>query len=142
MIEDDMECLFRQTPCMGGGNPMQYWGYGPMMQPYSPGYPPYAPMPAIPTTPIEPLGTGTGTADFINQPGAPVEQDIAYTQGYLRENIGKKVRVEFLIGTNMLTDRVGTLVEVGISYIVIIPAETDDLLMCDIYSIKFVTIYK
>lgn len=63
-----------------------------------------------------------------------------FTPGFLRTQIGRRVRVEFLIGTNNLTDRTGTLVAVGASYILIRPLESDDLMMCDIYSIKFVTI--
>ena len=63
-----------------------------------------------------------------------------YTPGYLREQIGKLVRVEFLIGTNNLTDRTGILVEVGASYIVLRSIQDANLLYCDIYSIKFVTI--
>lgn len=70
------------------------------------------------------------------------EFGIEYLQGYLKTQIGKKVRVEFLIGTDTLQDRLGTLMDVAISYIIIREEETDDLLMCDMYSIKFVTIYK
>lgn len=96
------------------------------------------------STPIAPIPApgSTGGPDFNIEPGAPVQQDVNYTQGYLKTQIGKRVRIEFLIGTGMLTDRIGTLLEVGISYVVIQPTETDDLLMCDIYSIKFVTIYQ
>jgi len=72
----------------------------------------------------------------------PEVMDTEYTQGYLRNNIGSKVKVEFLIGTNMLVDREGTLVDVGVSYIIINETETDDLLLCDIYSIKFVRFYR
>jgi hypothetical protein len=50
------------------------------------------------------------------------------------------MRVEFLLGTNLLTDRTGTLVAVGASYIVLRLVDSDDLMMCDIFSIKFVTI--
>lgn len=65
------------------------------------------------------------------------------SQGYLQQHIGQNVRVQFLIGSNgPLVDRTGTLVEVGDSYIVLQPTDTDDLLMCDLYSIKFVTIYR
>jgi hypothetical protein len=65
----------------------------------------------------------------------------AFTQGYLRTQIGKHVKVEFLIGTNMFVDREGTLVDVGASYIIIRETRTDDLLLCDMYSIKFVRFY-
>jgi hypothetical protein len=84
--------------------------------------------------------TGAGPVDFEALPQTPV-LDIEYTQGYLKTQIGRHVKVEFLIGTNMLVDREGTLVDVGISYIIIREVETDDLLLCDIYSIKFVRFY-
>lgn len=65
-----------------------------------------------------------------------------YTPAFLRQHIGKLVRVEFLIGTNYLEDRTGILVEVGASYIVLRSIQDGNLLYCDIYSIKFVTISK
>lgn len=83
---------------------------------------------------------GAGPVDFESLPTTPV-LDIEYTQGYLKSQIGARIKVEFLIGTNMLLDREGTLVDVGISYIIIREVETDDLLLCDIYSIKFVRFY-
>ena len=63
-----------------------------------------------------------------------------YTPAFLREQIGKLVRVEFLIGTSNLTDRIGILEDVGASYILLRAIESSNLLYCDIYSIKFVTI--
>ncbi len=77
--------------------------------------------------------------------GAPTPttiESIEYTPGFLRTQIGKKVRVEFLIGTGTLVDRSGTLVGVGTSYILLRPLESDDIMLCDMYSIKFVTIYQ
>lgn len=63
-----------------------------------------------------------------------------YTPAFLRSQIGKLVRVEFLIGTTYLEDRTGILLEVGASYIVLRSIQDGNLLYCDIYSIKFVTI--
>ena len=63
-----------------------------------------------------------------------------YTPAFLREQIGKLVRVEFLIGTNNLTDRIGILEDVGASYILLRSIESGNLLYCDIYAIKFVSI--
>ncbi len=71
----------------------------------------------------------------------PVIKDEDYIQGYLRTVIGRYVKVEFILGTNMLIDREGTLVEVGIDHIVLREPETDDLVVADLYSIKFVRIY-
>jgi|GEM_PF-3868758 len=61
----------------------------------------------------------------------------AYTPAYLRGNIGKKVCVEFVLG-DTLTERSGMLVEVGASYIVI-ETERRTQILCDIYSVRFVT---
>lgn len=66
--------------------------------------------------------------------------DPGFLQAYLRRNMGKRVRIEFLIGTNILTDRTGTIDEVGISYVVLRDPGGNKL-VCDLYSIKFITIY-
>ena len=63
-----------------------------------------------------------------------------YTPAFLRENIGKLVRIQFLIGTTTLEDRVGILEDVGASYVLLRSIESGNLLYCDIYSIKFVVI--
>lgn len=63
-----------------------------------------------------------------------------YTPAFLRQQIGKLVRVEFLIGTNNLVDRIGILQDVGASYILLRALESNNTIYADIYSIKFVTI--
>lgn len=63
-----------------------------------------------------------------------------YTPAFLREQIGRLMRVEFLIGTNNMVDRIGILQDVGASYILLRSVENDSLIYCDIYSIKFITI--
>lgn len=68
-------------------------------------------------------------------------QSTLYTPGFLSTQIGKMVRVEFLMGSGTLIDRIGTLTGVGASYILLNPIGTADTLLCDIYSIKFVTVY-
>ncbi|MDF2840243.1 MAG: hypothetical protein K0Q99_1015 [Clostridia bacterium] len=143
---------------------MQNMGY---QMPFNPAaqQPSFNQMPTMPMQPIQPIlpmGTVVGATDGVPMPGTtsgsmptsigsvplgmdqqgelPI-MDIQYTQGWLTTQIGKRVKIEFLIGTNMLIDREGTLTDVGISYIIINEIETDDLLLCDIYSIKFVRIY-
>lgn len=101
-----------------------------------------ADIPQTGPTQVEPSMQATPSIDFTGtQIGIPVF-DPQFTQGYLRQNIGQKVKVEFLIGTNMFIDREGVLLDVGISFIIINETETDDLLLCDIYSIKFVRFYR
>lgn len=75
-----------------------------------------------------------------NQNSPEILTNNIYTPAFLREQIGKLMRVEFLIGTNNLTDRVGILEDVGASYILLRSVESNTLVYCDIYAIKFVTI--
>lgn len=76
----------------------------------------------------------------INQNSPEILTNSIYTPAFLREQIGKLMRVEFLIGTNNLTDRIGILEDVGASYILLRSVESNNLIFCDIYSIKFITI--
>ncbi len=106
------------------------------------GVPPWAPQPDMPSTdgstaqpPTMMPPTGT-----MPQPGPPVLRGNDYLQGQLKEFIGMPVKVEFILGTNMFIDREGTLVDVGIDHIILRETRTDDLLLADLYSIKFVTI--
>ncbi|NEZ72251.1 alginate lyase [Clostridium botulinum] len=90
-----------------------------------------------PTPSPTPAPAPAPTTQFVPS----VQDDILYNQGYLKTQIGKRVKIEFLIGTNMLIDREGTLVGVGISYVLINEVDTNDLIMADMYSIKFVRIF-
>lgn len=76
----------------------------------------------------------------INQSSPEILTNNIYTPAFLRENIGKLMRVEFLIGTNNLVDRTGILLDVGASYILLRALESDVVTYADIYSIKFITI--
>lgn len=105
------------------------------------------PLPTMPTgfptggttTPLLPALSGMPAIPLSEQPPTTVQSTL-YTPGFLRTQIGRKMRVEFLIGTAGFTDRTGTLVGVGASYILLRPVDSDDTMLCDIYSIKFVTI--
>jgi hypothetical protein len=81
------------------------------------------------------------SSNFDQAPGSPTTLGVEYTQGYLRTQIGKRMRVTFLIGTNQIQDRQGTLTDVGISFVIIKDLDTTTSTLCDMYSIKFVTIF-
>ena len=83
------------------------------------------------------------TKEVVNQVQNDMPETLTnpiYTPAFLREQIGKLMRVEFLIGTNNITDRIGILADVGASYILLRSFENDSLIYCDLYSIKFITI--
>ena len=65
--------------------------------------------------------------------------NIDFLPAYLSQHIGRWVRVDFLIGGS-IEQRVGILNEVGASYIIIQAIEPATLIVCDMFSIKFVTI--
>jgi hypothetical protein len=88
-----------------------------------------------------PMPVTTPESPFEIQPGAPAVLSTEYTQGYLRTQIGKRMRVTFLLGTNTIQDREGVLETVGISYITLRETQTNNLTLADIYSIKFVVIF-
>jgi hypothetical protein len=111
------------------------------------------PLQVIPGIPQNMTGSITGKLPSIgnvpqekfaiaNAQASTVTTNIGYTQAYLKTLIGKNVIITFLIGTDSTTDRLGVILGVGISYILIKPEGTDDVMLCDIYSIKFVTVYK
>ncbi|MFU0833760.1 MAG: Alginate lyase [Oscillospiraceae bacterium] len=75
------------------------------------------------------------------QPAPMTADSLEFLNGFLRTQIGRKVRIEFLIGTNTFTDKSGTLIGVGANYILLRQADSDDILTCDFFNIKFVTIF-
>lgn len=75
------------------------------------------------------------------QPMPVTTESLQFMNGFMRTQIGRKVTVEFLIGTNTLVDKTGTLLAVGANYILINEIETDDILLCDFFSIKFMKFY-
>ncbi len=62
-----------------------------------------------------------------------------FLPAYLSQFIGRWVRCEFFIG-DTVEQRVGVLHDVGASYIIIDVIEPQTLVVCDIFSLRFVTI--
>lgn len=50
------------------------------------------------------------------------------------------MRAEFIVGSNQYVDKTGVLIEVGINYFVLKDVNSKANIMCDLYSVKFVTI--
>ena len=111
-----------------------------------------SPMPESPPRPAQTVGhAGAGTPGPAAQDdgapsdmvrfcqGPPPVTDRWYIPGYLMENIGSMIRAEFYVGSAMYTDRVGKLLEVGVNYFVLEEVISGNRVMCDLYSVKFVT---
>ncbi len=83
-----------------------------------------------------------GLGDNVTSPSNMPETytNSLYSPGFFRNFLGRLVKAEFLIGNTGLQDRIGILLEVGASYIVLRSVQDNNLLYCDIFSIKFLTI--
>ena len=74
----------------------------------------------------------SGNNNWVNmQPNSNIET-------FLRTQIGKNVRMQFLIGTNTLIEKSGKLVSVGDDFVVLREAGSDEILVCDFNDAKFI----
>ena len=132
---------YKQAPTNPYTDPMEA-GYGSMPEyPQQQGTAPSTyeqPAPSIQST------EGTLTRNdayapnpFYNEPGPPSVMDPGYIPGYLKTQIGKRVRAEFVFA-NLYLDKTGVLKDVGYNYFVL-EEVTGAMVMCDLYSARFVT---
>ena len=63
-------------------------------------------------------------------------------QEVLSQNTGLFVAIEFLVGTQTLVRKQGILYSVGISFLVLYDYTEGTYVVCDLYSVKFVTFYE
>jgi hypothetical protein len=75
----------------------------------------------------------------FNVQGPPTVMSPGYTPAYLKTQIGKRVRAEFNIGSNLYIDKTGVMKEVGVNYFVLEDNVTHAMIMCDLYSLRFLT---
>lgn len=76
-----------------------------------------------------------------SQPFMVTADSIQYLNSFMRTQLGRHVRVEFLVGGQSMVERRGVLLAVGANFILLNESGTDDILACDFYNIKFVTFY-
>ena len=62
-------------------------------------------------------------------------------QQILSDNLGTYVVCEFLVGTQAMTRKEGILYSVGRSYLALYEENSQTFIVCDIFSVKFVTFY-
>lgn len=104
--------------------------------------PPPVPRPTPSTPPNTVTAAPPNPPPVINQPVPSTVTSPYYLAGYLQNFIGRFMRVEFLVGTSTMTDRTGYLMEVGASYIVLREFPGNDIMIGDLYSIKFVLVFE
>lgn len=95
---------------------------------------------------MEDTGTTNG-GDFV-LPENPLEENFdtesmkGSVQAAMSRNLREFVVCEFLIGTNIIEYREGILYAVGMNYFILYEEKTRTYVLCDIYSLKFITFYQ
>ena len=95
---------------------------------------------------MAPAGMQAATNDLApiteyNQPFPITAESIQYLNGFLRTQIGRRVEIQMLVGTDNLVTKEGYLLGVGANYILINEIGTSDITTCDFYNIKFVRFF-
>ena len=62
-------------------------------------------------------------------------------QQFLNDNLGEYVVIEFLIGTQTMTQKAGVLYAGGTSVVTLYEEVSQTFITCDIFSVKFVTFF-
>lgn len=78
--------------------------------------------------------------DFSN-PYPVTRESIQYLNGFIRTQIGRRVTIDFLIGSNTIQSKSGYLLAVAANYILLNELDTNDVTACDFYNIKFIRFY-
>lgn len=108
---------------------------------------PTSPSNVTQTAPSTQTATATSTAEELepimpyNQPFPVTGESIEYLNGFIRTQLGRRVKLEFLVGTSNLETRDGILLAVGANFILINVENSNDLMACDFYNLKFITFY-
>ena len=79
-----------------------------------------------------------------NNTNPPETTNEWYTESFaevLEKSIGYFVTAEFLIGSNNLVERSGILYAVGNNFMTLQEGPDGPFMICDVYSVKFVTVY-
>ena len=122
------------------GNPEQM--YQPITKTQSELYP----TPAIVQEQVEALDKEKNTvapdsAEDLFLPYEVTRESLQYLNGFIRTQIGRRVTIDFLLGSDTLTSKTGYLLAVAQNYLLINELDTNDVTACDLYTMKFIRFY-
>ena len=68
-------------------------------------------------------------------------ESLQYLNGFIRTQIGRRVTIDFLIGSDTMESRTGYLLAVAQNYLLLNELDTNDVTACDLYTMKFIRFY-
>ena len=74
-------------------------------------------------------------------PYAVTRESLQYLNGFIRTQIGRRVSIDFLIGSGTTVTKTGYLLAVAQNYLLINELDTNDVTACDLYTMKFIRFY-
>lgn len=109
-------------------------------------------VPVLPQTPATTANKGATLATPIREnlgmsmsdyayPFPVTAENLRYHNGFMRTQIGRRITVDFLVGSNTIVQKTGYLLGVAQDYILINEVDTNDITTCDYYNIKFIRYY-
>ncbi len=132
------ETAFRDSsPIMGDPSQM----YQPITQAQSNMYP----TPAIVNEEMQKeeqeLNINGVTASDLFIPYEVTRESLQYLNGFIRTQIGRRVTIDFLVGSDTMQSRTGYLLAVAQNYLLLNELDTNDVTACDLYTMKFIRFY-
>ena len=94
-----------------------------------------------PTTAVSQTATLANPITDFSNPYPVTPESIQFLNGFIRTQIGRRVSVDFLVGSNSIVTKTGYLLGVATNYILINELDTDDITACDFYNVKFIRFY-
>lgn len=86
------------------------------------------------------LSDGVTAADLFI-PYEVTRESLQYLNGFIRTQIGRRVSIDFLIGSDNLQSKTGYLLAVAQNYLLLNELDTNDVTACDLYTMKFIRFY-
>ncbi len=84
--------------------------------------------------------SGLSAADLF-VPYEVTRESLQYLNGFIRTQIGRRVTIDFLIGSDNLQSKTGYLLAVAQNYLLLNELDTNDVTACDLYTMKFIRFY-
>lgn len=81
------------------------------------------------------------TAADLFVPYEVTRENLQYLNGFIRTQIGRRVTIDFLIGSDNLQSKTGYLLAVAQNYLLLNELDTNDVTACDLYTMKFIRFY-